>query len=925
MSKTEIKPRITASWEPIGEMPSLVEPDEYSMRPMQAMGYQELSDATHAVVNAPTASGKALLMCWLIANLLQKNPTKKAIITVPQTIIGSGFKGYFKLKLETHEDGAFDWSPMHYLFDGDKNSNIYRIKQFLSRQGNAKDINDRILVCSHSTIVSAYQQFPELLHNVVVCIDEAHHIHFSCTEDDNELFTDYHNQIGDLVRHCIVNEDSDINLLLSTATMFRGDRLSVIPEEHSDKFARFHYPMDEYLTDCYWLRSFDYNFVMYSHKWKEALEQIYNPGRKAIIYIPPVNSKRCSYGDKTIDVRKVYEAISNVEDPEIVEEPSGITLIKRSDGSWIKVVNLVDDSDLALRKKRKDLIHDAHNHVDNSMVDVVIALNMFKEGGNWKWAEDIMIIGNRGSLVDRQQIPGRGFRDAPNKEHLSVYEFIQFSFDQLDKESYREDVNNYIKVLFSTMLYEDAIYPIRVPIKNSGGAGSNDTAVRTSDYFTDQVHDHNKRVEILNDILEDCIRLQTNGTVDFGKNNEESQDKFYDVVSSVLNDNGVEEHHKEIGDYIYKKWMKESIGKVKGIDVSAIDFDIMSCGEVNPLSFILYYSEVCGLDTFKKFRDSFESSSALKKERLLKMARNGDDRPSGRKHELGAALGRYTNPRTASYDKEFDDEIRRLRPDWFVNQNELANEKKKSLLEMARNNEDRPSGRKHELGTALQRYTNPDHDCYDKEFDDEIRRLRPDWFVNQSELANEKKKSLLEMARRGDGRPNSKTHELGESLKSYTNPDSGCYDKEFDDEIRRLVPDWFYTNDEKWEKNFNTLLEYVKTKKQIPTVHSSIGRWAYNQKIRGGKISQDRRLKLESVPGWLNMGNKTWDERFDILLEYVKIKNQIPKKTGLFKGVQIARWVHEQRRKNKMGKMTNDRKLKLESVPGWSWSKKNKK
>jgi hypothetical protein len=94
------------------------------------------------------------------------------------------------------------------------------------------------------------------------------------------------------------------------------------------------------------------------------------------------------------------------------------------------------------------------------------------------------------------------------------------------------------------------------------------------------------------------------------------------------------------------------------------------------------------------------------------------------------------------------------------------------------------------LGQELSRYTLVSHGCYDPKFTKEIKRLRPDWFVSQSDRVFEKKQRLLQMARKSDRKP-PQTETLGQELSRYTRVSSGCYDPKFTKEIKRLRPDWF--------------------------------------------------------------------------------------------------------------------------------------
>ena len=108
------------------------------------------------------------------------------------------------------------------------------------------------------------------------------------------------------------------------------------------------------------------------------------------------------------------------------------------------------------------------------------------------------------------------------------------------------------------------------------------------------------------------------------------------------------------------------------------------------------------------------------------------------------------------------------------------------LLEMARRGEDKPS-QETKIGAALSRYTRKNRKCYDPDFDKQIRELAPKWFEKSSDI---NKTKLLEMARRGEKRPNFK-EKLGIVLDNYTRNGRGSYDPLFDKQIRQVAPHWF--------------------------------------------------------------------------------------------------------------------------------------
>ena len=115
---------------------------------------------------------------------------------------------------------------------------------------------------------------------------------------------------------------------------------------------------------------------------------------------------------------------------------------------------------------------------------------------------------------------------------------------------------------------------------------------------------------------------------------------------------------------------------------------------------------------------------------------------------------------------------------------------KMALLDTARRGDPRPS-QKTRIGRALSQYTSPSSDSYDGEFHKKIRGIRPDWVLSQTAVAAQKKKQLLDMAKRGDPRPSFEKTRIGQALSNYTRKSSEAYDPEFDREIRALRPDWF--------------------------------------------------------------------------------------------------------------------------------------
>jgi len=180
-----------------------------------------------------------------------------------------------------------------------------------------------------------------------------------------------------------------------------------------------------------------------------------------------------------------------------------------------------------------------------------------------------------------------------------------------------------------------------------------------------------------------------------------------------------------------------------------------------------------------------------KKQKLLAMARKRELRPHNKKHSLGRVLSFYTSKNNECYDPVFDKQIRKLAPHWFVSKSDITKSNKKKLLLMAKNKNGKPVIGKHPLAAVFHCYTNPNHVRYDDEFRKQIHAIAPYWLITQYDIANKKRKKLLEIAKRGGPRPNKRLHKLGAVLGEYTNPKSECYNPKFDKQIRELAPHWF--------------------------------------------------------------------------------------------------------------------------------------
>lgn len=582
------KTAFSRGWTPIEYKETVVDGNYFTFREWQEECFNDLQDSNYWIINAPTASGKSFGISAILADYLMKNPNMKAIIAVPQTIIASGFRLNF---IELPDGSRIDFVPQHDLCRNSADSNVDYIISFLSGATDKTNINDRILLCSHASLVASFKKNPNSYTNVAVIVDEAHHARNAELESVEDQIIS--NSLGAVVTHAIQNPDKNIHIGLSTATFFRGDRLSIIPSQYSQLFDRFDLPYDEFLKTCKYLRHFKYDFVFYQHSYKEALDELFKDGTgKSIVYIPSVGG-RYTVGDKNDDVLSVIKSIAQNNNPEIIDEDKPIMKIKRGD-EWISVINLVDEN---LREEKKDAIDQDHKSPE-SEIDVIITLNMFKEGASWKWADNSIIIGAKNSLNEVIQIIGRLFRDCEGKESVEVYQLLPLALDMMDSDEAQETLNNYLKAVFLSMMLEDILAPVSIKWTREKD-GDDKPAPPRKDYIREVFDTESQVLDFYEEVRDRFLELVD----EQGVENVKFIESLNNVVFEILSEDGIEEYHKEIANHIRKLWTRRTLS-LQGVDVEEIDFDIIQ-ENVNPLGFLLEYtSSYCGVDTFRGLREA---------------------------------------------------------------------------------------------------------------------------------------------------------------------------------------------------------------------------------------------------------------------------------------------------------------------------------
>ena len=425
-----------------------------------------------------------------------------------------------------------------------------------------------------ATLVKTYKKLKEsgslgLLHDLLIWVDEAHHVKNIAMEDiEGQVIS---NGIGDLVRYCLDTPNSVIELGLTTASFFRGDRCSLLTPQMEERFSRFNLPYDEYLRSMKYLKSFSFDFVLCGYEYTNAIGMLAKERRgKDIIYIPHPKSRH-STGDKYQEVKSIFHEYQKAHTGELIDTADGLNILQ----SPVKAFKMLDLVDEDRRIEKKEFLNSDDLKEQRDALDLIIALGMFKEGANWIWADRSIIVGVRASLVDIVQMMGRLFRDAKDKKHVEVVQLLPFSLDQ-QNETFLDNLNNYLKAIYASLILEDVFNPVKL---NSPSISDKS---RRTDLFNDGSHtlpmselipDESTRLSVIDNVISRLATL-SNSEHEQGKDITSLYEEYQNTLPEILENYGITDHVEEIGKKIWGMLTRRTL-KMQGIAIEDIDFKIV--------------------------------------------------------------------------------------------------------------------------------------------------------------------------------------------------------------------------------------------------------------------------------------------------------------------------------------------------------------
>ncbi len=406
--------------------------NELGMRVMQERAFEKRGEQ-YLLIKSPPASGKSRALMFIALDKLHNQNVKKAIIVVPEKSIGASFNN------EPLSQYGFYWdwevAPKWNLCNapGEDGGKVNSVKAFM-------DSDDRVLVCTHATFRFAVDKFGvPTFDDCLIAVDEFHHV---SANPDNRLGA----QLGQFIGR------DKVHIIAMTGSYFRGDAEAVLSPQDEANFDTVTYTYYEQLNGYEHLKRLDIGYYFYSGSYAEDILNVLNPNEKTIIHIPNVNSRE-STKDK---IKEVEHIIHELGDWQGTDPATGFHLVKRVDGTIIKIADLVDD-DASKRDKVSAALKLPEAKHNRDHVDIIIALGMAKEGFDWIWCEHALTVGYRSSLTEIIQIIGRATRDAEGKTHARFTNLI--AEPDASEEAVTEAVNDTLKAIAASLLMEQVLAP----------------------------------------------------------------------------------------------------------------------------------------------------------------------------------------------------------------------------------------------------------------------------------------------------------------------------------------------------------------------------------------------------------------------------------------------------------------------------------
>jgi superfamily II DNA or RNA helicase len=145
----------------------------------------------------------------------------------------------------------------------------------------------------------------------------------------------------------------------------------------------------------------------------------------------------------------------------------------------------------------------------------------------------------------------------------------------------------------------------------------------------------------------------------------------------------------------------------------------------------------------------------------------------------------------------------------------------------------------------------------------------------------------------------------------------------------KVLPGWVWNvNAHHWEEGFRHLTQYV-TENGTALVKGpytspdgyKLSQWVVSQRSVKKSLSEGKRVRLESLPGWVwDRKTQQWENGFSAVTNYIAEYGDsfVPKEYKTSDGLNLGHWVTRNRQTK--NSMSAERRERLESLRGWIWN-----
>lgn len=744
---------------------------------------------------SPTGSGKSVAILTYAADRSKKG--LGTIILVPKLSIASGFKKYtdgkwFKVK-HNGKDYRIPQGMVTTLGKTAKTSELLALIRDPMASGAGK-----IIICSYQAFSLAINSLTsEELIKWAVVQDEGHH---------NAIEENGTEQVGTTIGSTIDTMcDWGLDVHIVTATPFRTDGMAILPPRHAADFHRFHITLQQHYRNggC---PDFDIHVEFYDKVKADEHDKFSNFGNQELVNIGSadklIKAYVRTYLANPLQTLAIVPAMAKIIggvkwSPAAFAKKLQDAFLKANPS--LRILQLGSSNGIDLDSGRPDIEEKYASLNDPGRYDIVIAIKTMDEGSDWPDCAQTFSPYISSSLqLIMQRAVGRAIRrkraDHPSRDKSHIW-FFEMGILEEDRYAISETLWK-MAVRIKTLCFGvewNQPFRFKLPMMARASADREKGKVYDSNIGKQYDTDEYLNDASLNNDLPAMIRLTIVHYNDLGITISPVAATELLIEKGILKSNNAD---------------LTRLGRLQfSSDFNEFCQFLIQCGYSveSPVEFMAILSGGRTVDIEQAVKSFFACSVDSKKRQLRDMAAAGCDRPSVGKHPLGTVLSSYTVPSSDSYDPIFDVDIRSLAPKWFEN---TATSKKTKLLSMAKEGRKQPPHRS-PLGVALTHYTSRSSGAYDPIFDSEIRSLG--W---KEDVAASNKAELLRLARSSVPRPINKKHPLGGRLSAYTSSGSKSYDREFDEEIRRVAPEWFFDH---VALNKSKLIELAKLGSKRPT------------------------------------------------------------------------------------------------------------